>query len=871
MRIRIRNSSVFSGGASASLAVLPLFVGTTVSANVGRTPQLPIQVPSGVSLERVRFLVVDPVTHRVLPDASIVIEDIHVGSNRQAVILRTGLTSPTTLFDAGRWSAIGLDPSTGGRRETLPIIVLAAGTTAFFQERQTIGNSTPTSGGPPIKDIYIKVSATRVQIHASQTSAGTTRTNSEISHFVNTAANSTAALTRGQSGVASDSNGQQHIRGEHADISFVVDGVPLPDTLSGRQGSVVVASTIQNLEILTGGFAPEFGGQTAAVLNIATLPGARKESNTLTLEGGNYGTVNGDLTSSGPLGKRASYVLNVSADRTRNGLEPQQPDNQTAHNAGSDQSYFAKILLTPARRDSIAFTISHAPSHLQLSNRTGLPARFVPSGQGYGFLGQRNADGKRPDVTPDNAGTLGADDLLLPSQQSAGQAISQSEVNEFGTLTWKHMLSTRDEAQIAAVVLHSGQDVFNSNPTVDLGALPVDNSVEYNPTANRSVYHYQFSGDVTSRRGAHQVKVGVLSDQQKGDESYQIIPASQLALDELAALGPNLAPAGAAQQDASGMDVHDVNGNPVFVPKIGAVSPVLKVHRSGTYQAGYVQDTWKTGRLTANYGVRYDHFTQAQNLGQAVIDKTEYSPRLNLSYSLAKQTVLRTSADHLFNIPPLAQGAVVGEPIKPESLNQYDVSLERQIARGQTVKGAYYYKQIQNQVDTGLFIPGSQIGLYSAVNFQFGGVHGVELSYDASPPGGVGLDGYLNYSYSIAKPNGFDNTGTHVPQFNDHDQRQTVGAGLAYLFKGGASTALTLNYGSGLASSPIPPSSNRIPRIEVDLRATTGPHVLAGHGGLALDVSNLFDDRSVINFQSAFSGTRFVQGRRVLISTFFNF
>jgi outer membrane receptor protein involved in Fe transport len=317
--------------------------------------------------------------------------------------------------------------------------------------------------------------------------------------------------------------------------------------------------------------------------------------------------------------------------------------------------------------------------------------------------------------------------------------------------------------------------------------------------------------------------------------------------------------------------ISDVNGNPVYVPNAGATSPVLRVHRSGFYQAAYVQDTWKASRLTVNYGLRYDHFRQAQTLGQSVIDKTELSPRLNLSYALAKQTVLRTSADHLFNIPPLAQGAVVGQPIQPESLNQYDVSIEKQIAPGQTTKAAYYYKQIHNQVDTGLLIPGSQIGLYSAVNFQYGGVHGIELSYDVSPPSGVGLDGYLNYSYSIAKPNGFDNTGVHVPEYNDHDQRQTVGAGIAYLFKGGASAALTLNYGSGLASSPIPPSPNRIPRTEVDLRATTNPHLIAGHGGIGIDVTNLFDDRSVINFQSAFSGTRFVQARRVLLSTFFNF
>ena len=875
----IKGFPVSGVGSPALLMLLPFVAGSSAHAapiETSPSPAVTVSPARTITGGKVRFLVVDPVTRIPVPGASVLLEDAHKGTMHAARVLRTGFpkSTPTTAFDANLWNSgvLGVRKDGMASDAEVPTVVLALGSTTVLRGTLAATNAAPAdAGAPPIRDIYIKVTATRVQVHTSQTSAGTTRTNTEISRFVNTAANNTAALTRGQSGVASDSNGQQHIRGEHADISFVVDGVPLPDTLSGRQGSVVVASTIQSLEILTGGFAPEFGGQTAAVLNVATLPGAKKASNTLTLEDGSYGSFNGDLTSSGPLGKRASYVFNVSADRTQNGLEPQQPDNQTAHNAGGDQSYFAKIQVSPARRDDIALTVSHAPSHLQLSSRTGLPARFSAAGQGFGFLGKRNLDGSRPDVTPDTAGLLGADTLLLPSQRAAGQAISQNEVNEFATLTWKHALSPRTDAQFSGVVLHSGQDVFNSNPAIDLSALPIDNSVEYNPTAKRSVYHYQLSGDLTARRGAHQVKAGVLSDQQKGDESYRITPASQLALDELAALGPNLSPAGAARQDAGGAPVNDINGNPVYDLSAGATSPVLRVHRSGVYKAAYVQDTWKLRRLTANYGLRYDRFKQSQSLGNSVVEKSELSPRLNLSYALAKQTVLRTSADHLFNIPPLAQGAVVGAPIQPETLNQYDISLERQVARGQTAKAAYYYKQIHNQVDTGLLIPGSQIGLYSAVNFQYGGVHGIELSYDVSPPGGIGFDGYLNYSYSIAKPNGFDNTGARVPEFNDHDQRNTVGAGIAYLFKGGASTAFTLNYGSGLASSPIPPSPNRVPRTQIDLRATTGPHVLNGRGGLGLDISNLLDDRTVINFASAFSGTRFQQGRRVLVSTFFNF
>ena len=177
----------------------------------------------------------------------------------------------------------------------------------------------------------------------------------------------------------------------------------------------------------------------------------------MTIQGGGYGTLNTDFTASGPLGSRASYVVDVANTRTQNALEPQQPDEQTAHNAGQDQSYFGKLRVAPSGKDAVTLTVSRSPGRLELSNRTGLGSRFASAGQGYGFLGLRNADGTRPDVSDETAGLLGAQTLPLPSQQTAGQSILQHEVNEFATLTWRHQINARDSGQLAAVLLHSGQ------------------------------------------------------------------------------------------------------------------------------------------------------------------------------------------------------------------------------------------------------------------------------------------------------------------------------------------------------------------------------------------------------------------------------
>jgi outer membrane receptor protein involved in Fe transport len=821
--------------------------------------------PQGVhalELGKVRFVVVDAVSRQPLARASVTVEDLNGAHAPCALAVGETPKGQTPVFDLRRWAV-----ASGGKGASPTVITLSVGA-AITLRGQAAPVPTP-QGQPPVKDIYIKVTARLIPQHANPIAPGTTFTQKEINSKAGVGGNLNKVI-EGTSGVASDSAGQQHVRGEHADISYVVDGVPLPDTLSGRQGSVVVPSTIERLEILTGGFAPEFGGQTAAVLNVTTLPGVHKASSDIAFAGGDYETTNGDYTALGPIGKYASYVLDLGATRTNNYIEPQQPDDQTAHNTGSSQNYFTKLRYTPSHNDTLTLTLSSNPDTFQDSNRTGLPASFAAAGEGYGFLGLRNANGVRPDVTPETAGLLGAQTLMLPSQQTEGQNINTREASEFATLSWRRQLSHNASGQLAFTFLHAGQDLHNGNPAVDVLNLPVDNSIEYNPTSTRNVHHVQITGGLASTWGRHEFKTGLVLDDQEGDETYNIVPASQLALDEIAALSPSLAPPGTVQRDAHGNAVLDIDGNPVY--KATGQSPTLRVHRAGFYRAAYAQDTWRAShRFTINYGLRTDWYKQAQDLGQPIVDVITLSPRLNFSYTLDRLTTLRWSYDRLFNTPPLAQGAVVGEPIQPEILDQYDVSMEHQLAPGQTLSLAYYIKQIHNQVDTGLLVPGSQIGLYSAVNFQIGAVHGFELAYDLTPRKSFGLNASLNYTYSIAAPNGLDNTGAPAPQYNDHDQRDTIGAEMGYTWKSGASASLVFNYGSGLASSPIPPSTDRIPRTRLDLHFSTGPRVFHGHGGIGLDVENVFDDRTVINFESGFSGTRFQQGRRILFNLFAHF
>jgi outer membrane receptor protein involved in Fe transport len=306
---------------------------------------------------------------------------------------------------------------------------------------------------------------------------------------------------------------------------------------------------------------------------------------------------------------------------------------------------------------------------------------------------------------------------------------------------------------------------------------------------------------------------------------------------------------------------------------------VLAVHRSGLYGAGYLQDTWKlTRRFTANYGVRVDWYRQTQNLGQAGINTADISPRVNLAYLVAKRTILRASYNRLFIQPPLAQGAIIGQAIQPETLNQYDVSIERQLTPNQRAKIAYYAKNIRNQIDTGLLVPNTQIGAYTSVNFTEGNVHGVEVSWDLIPRNNVGVGSYVSYTNSLAKPGGLIDgiPGTSAPTYNDHDQLNTISTGVSYTWRSGANAGLDLYYGSGVGSSVLAASNPnnvgiRTPHARVNLLLSSGPRLFGGtaadgRGGVSLIIENLFNDTSVINFNSGFSGTRFDQGRRIVLS-----
>jgi TonB dependent receptor len=69
-------------------------------------------------------------------------------------------------------------------------------------------------------------------------------------------------------GAARAPTGEVHIRGQHGEFTYYVDGCPVPLGVFGGLNDVVDQKVIDRATFITGGFSAEYGGQNAAIINL---------------------------------------------------------------------------------------------------------------------------------------------------------------------------------------------------------------------------------------------------------------------------------------------------------------------------------------------------------------------------------------------------------------------------------------------------------------------------------------------------------------------------------------------------------------------------------------------------------------------------
>ena len=88
-------------------------------------------------------------------------------------------------------------------------------------------------------------------------------------------------------GVAQDSFGQIHLRGEHANVQYRLNGVELPEGLSVF-GQAIEARFANSMSLITGALPAQYGFQTAGVVDIQTKTGITNPGLALSTYGGSW-------------------------------------------------------------------------------------------------------------------------------------------------------------------------------------------------------------------------------------------------------------------------------------------------------------------------------------------------------------------------------------------------------------------------------------------------------------------------------------------------------------------------------------------------------------------------------------------------------
>ena len=174
-------------------------------------------------------------------------------------------------------------------------------------------------------------------------------------------------ITNSTGGVSADSNGGFHPMGDHAQVSFVVDGQPISDQQSKVFSTALPPSAVQSMELITGNPSAEFGDKTSLVAQITTRSGlgAGRWFGDATGTAGSFGTGGTGLG----LGYGHEKVGNFLAlDGLRSARFLDTPEFKAIHDVGNNQTIFDRFDYQPDGQNSLHLNLFAARNWIQIPN-----------------------------------------------------------------------------------------------------------------------------------------------------------------------------------------------------------------------------------------------------------------------------------------------------------------------------------------------------------------------------------------------------------------------------------------------------------------------------------------------------------------------
>jgi outer membrane receptor protein involved in Fe transport len=182
-------------------------------------------------------------------------------------------------------------------------------------------------------------------------------------------------------GVVMDSFGQEHVRGEHGNLTYRVNGVLLPEGLNGFSQELD-SHLIQSVTLIDGSLPAQFGFHTAGIVDVTTKSGETLRNNEIAIYGGSYDTFQPSIEFGGVSGKW-DYFLTASYKHDDIGIENPTNSFRPIHDATNQQKAFAYLSYHIDDTSRVSLLLNGSYADFQIPNTAGVAPAFPLVGQPF--------------------------------------------------------------------------------------------------------------------------------------------------------------------------------------------------------------------------------------------------------------------------------------------------------------------------------------------------------------------------------------------------------------------------------------------------------------------------------------------------------
>jgi len=176
-------------------------------------------------------------------------------------------------------------------------------------------------------------------------------------------------------GVVQDSYGGLHVRGDHANLQYRINGVIIPESISGF-GQSLDARSISNVKLLDGALPAQYGLRTAAVVDITTKNGHQLgNGGSVGITGGSYGTLNPNASVWGS-NDRWSFFATANYLESDQGIENPTASRTAIHDHTNQVKGFGDLSYLINDNTRLSFLFGASNNRFDIPNNPGQQPQF---------------------------------------------------------------------------------------------------------------------------------------------------------------------------------------------------------------------------------------------------------------------------------------------------------------------------------------------------------------------------------------------------------------------------------------------------------------------------------------------------------------